>query len=88
MWKSSVNRISLRSVVRVVSQSVCVKYCDILSSPVGTWATVDVEKFLKVGCDVVLDGAHVQRSVPGSDERFPTNQRQLGRFLSEGGMKE
>lgn len=80
--------ISLWGIVRVVTKSVSIKYGDILTCPVSSRAAVDMKKLLKVSRDVVFDGAHVQRGVPGSDKGFSTNQRKFGGFLTKGGVEE
>lgn len=80
--------ISLWGIIRVVTKSVSIKYGDILARPVSARTTVDMKKFLKVSRDVVFDGAHVQRGVPGRDEGFSSNQGKFGGFLTKGGVKE
>lgn len=77
---------TLLGVVGVVAQPVGVEDGNVLTCPVSTWAPVDVEEMVEVGGDVVLDGAHVQWSIPSGNEGLPANQRQLGRFLTEGSM--
>ena len=71
--QAAVHSDTLRRVVGVVAQPVGVEDGDVLTRPVGTWAPVEVEQAIDVGGDVVLDGAHVQRGVPGSDEGLPAN---------------
>lgn len=66
---------TLRCVVWVETQAVCIEDGDILTRPLSPGAAIDVEQSVNVGADVVLDGAHVQRSVPRSDEGLSANQR-------------
>lgn len=86
--QATMHRGPLLGVVGVVAESVGVEDGDVLTRPVSTWASVDVEEMVEVGGDIVLDGAHVQWSVPGGDEGLPGNQGQLGRFLTEGRLEE
>lgn len=79
---------ALRRVVRVEAQPVGVEDGDVLARPISAWAPVDVEDAVEVGGDVVLNGAHVQRSVPSGDEGLPANQRKLGWFLTKSGVEE
>lgn len=66
---------TLRCVVWVETQAVCIEDGDILTRPLSPGAAIDVEHSVNVGADVVLDGAHVQRSIPRSDEGLSANQR-------------
>lgn len=88
LGQAAVHRLALWRVVGVVAQSVGIEDGDVLASPLGARASLDVEETVDVGGDFVLDGAQVHRGIPRSDEGLPTQQGQLGWFLAEGSVKQ